>query len=336
MSITHHGSMDLFAPSRAVCSLAALFVTWKGFLLVVALGAALAPDYDTSTSLFLERMYGRNASVSLATAQLTRWDALYFMHSSIKGHVYEQEWAFGLGLPTLVGLVGALARRLAPSAGPSTTTTTTTMSAATYALEPMVAICLAHLAHFLAVLCLHRLTMLLSGNPRLAYLSAALHILSPAGLFLSAPYNEGPFACLSFVGNLLFAVALKSTSGSGRESKSKSRDPSQLSLQRHAAMIAAGLSFGLATAFRSNGLTSGLLFAVEAVNGLRRMASRPCRAGDAVSVAVALLGGLCVAAGSVVPQTLAWMRYCVPEGVVSRPWCAWAVPSIYTFVQEHY
>ncbi|KAG5930116.1 hypothetical protein E4U53_002299, partial [Claviceps sorghi] len=310
--------MDLFAPSRPVRSLAALFVTWKGFLLAVALGAALAPAYDTSTGLFLERMYGRNASIPLAAAQLTRWDALYSMHASVKGRVYEQEWAFGLGLPGLVGLIGAVARSLAPVLASSTPSTR-----AAYALEPVVAIFLAHLSHFLAVLYLHRLTMLLSGNPRLAHLSAALHILSPAGLFLSAPYNESPFACLSFLGNLLFAIGLK-------------RKRTQLA---HLAMIAAGLLFGLATAFRSNGLVSGLLFAVEAAGSLRSAAfsrSYSRRAGDMVSVAVAVLGGLCVAAGSAVPQTLAWMRYCAQEGGVSRPWCDRIVPSIYTFVQEQY
>ncbi|KAG5980625.1 hypothetical protein E4U55_003830 [Claviceps digitariae] len=321
MGISHHGVMDLFAPSRPVRSLATLFVTWKGFLLAVALGAALAPAYDTSTALFLERMYGPNASVSLPASQLTRWDALYFMHASVKGLVYEQEWAFGLGLPTLIGFISAVARRLARAVVPST-------YAVTYAVEPVMAICVAHLTHLLAVLCLHRLTMLLSANPRLAYLSAALHILSPAGLFLSAPYNESPFACLSFLGNLLFAIGLKSTS----ESKNHAR----LALQRHVALMAAGLAFGLATAFRSNGLTSGLLFAVEAVNGLRRVVSRSRCVGDVVSVAVAVLGGLCVAAGSVVPQTLAWMRYCARDGVVSRPWCDKLVPSIYTFVQEQY
>ncbi|KAG5927838.1 hypothetical protein E4U42_001723 [Claviceps africana] len=315
--------MHPFAPSRPVRSLAALFVTWKGFLLAVALGAALTPAYDTSTALFLERMYGRNASIPLAAAQLTRWDALYFMHASVRGHVYEQEWAFGLGLPALVG---AVARPLAPVVAPSTH--------AAYALEPVVAICLSHLTHLLAVLCLHRLTMLLSGNSRLAYLSAALHILSPAGLFLSAPYNESPFACLSFLGNLLFAVGAKGK----RKSESETNSGAQLA---HAAMIAAGLLFGLATAFRSNGLTSGLLFAVEAMSSLRSAVfscsrSRSLRAGDLVSVAVAVLGGLCVAAGSVVPQTLAWMRYCAREASVSRPWCDRIVPSIYTFVQERY
>ncbi|KAG6040270.1 hypothetical protein E4U41_001107 [Claviceps citrina] len=303
--------MDLFSPCRPVRSLTALFVTWKGFLLAVALGAALGPAYDTSTGLFFERMCGRNASIPVAAAQLTRWDALYSMHASIKGRVYEQEWAFGLGLPTLVGAIAAMARALWPVA-PST-----------YALEPVVAISVSHLAHFIAVLCLHRLTMLLSGNPRLAFLSAALHVLSPAGLFLSAPYNESPFACLSFLGNLLFAAGLKSA-----ETQRGAR-------RRHVAMIAAALSFGLATTFRSNGLTSGLLFAVEAVDSLRRLV-RSRRAGDLVSVAVALLGGLCVAAGSVVPQALAWTRYCAQDGGVSRPWCDKMVPSIYTFVQEQY
>ncbi|KAK2612980.1 ER membrane glycoprotein subunit of the GPI transamidase complex-like protein [Conoideocrella luteorostrata] len=308
---------QLFSPSRPTHSLTALFVTWKGFLLAIALAAALAPDYDTSTSLFFERVYSGNTTVPILAARLTRWDALYFMHSTKNGYIYEQEWAFGLGLPTAIAAISKPLSALTP---------------ANYALEPIVGIILAHLSHFIAVLSLHRLTVLLSDNSKLAFLSAALHIISPAGLFLSAPYNESPFACLSFIGNLLFAVGLQSKRGR---------------VAQQVAVITSGVFFGLATTFRSNGLASGLLFAVEVVNGLRLFASS-ARLGPLFSVAAPVLGGLCVAAGSVVPQTLAWMRYCRltdagagagagADGVsASRPWCDNMVPSIYTFVQDHY
>lgn len=306
VTTTHpsHITMDLFSPTRPIRSLTALFISWKTFLLAIALGAAIAPDYDTSTSLFFERMYGSNITIPIIASRLTRWDGLYFMHSTIKGYIYEQEWAFGLGLPTTVGAISRSLSAITP---------------ANYALEPLVAICLAHASHFIAVLSLHRLTMLLSGNAKLAFISSALHILSPAGLFLSAPYNESPFAGLSFVGNLLFAIGLKSK-------------PDRI--KRDAAMIAAGIFFGLATTFRSNGLTSGLLFAVEAGSSLLMFAQSPSLC-NLLSLVAPVLGGLCVAAGSVVPQTLAWVRYCGADSV-GRPWCEKLIPSIYSFVQDHY
>ncbi|TWU75038.1 ER membrane glycoprotein subunit of the GPI transamidase complex-like protein [Metarhizium rileyi] len=296
--------MEMFSSSQPIRSLTVLFLAWKGFLLAVAVGAAIAPDYDTSTSLFFDRMYGSNMTIPTLAARLTRWDALYFMHSTIKGYTYEQEWAFGLGLPTTVGAISRSFSSIMP---------------ANYALEPLIAIALAHVSHFVAVLALHRLTMLLSGNAKFALISSALHILSPAGLFLSAPYNESPFAGLSFVGNLLFAIALKSK-------------PNRF--KRDVAMVASGILFGAATGFRSNGLTSGLLFAVEAVQGLLLFAQVP-NLWNLLSMVAPVLGGLCVAAGSVIPQTLAWMRYCGSDAV-GRPWCEKMIPSIYTFVQDHY
>ncbi|GAO13372.1 hypothetical protein UVI_02013820 [Ustilaginoidea virens] len=295
--------MESCWPNRPIQSLTAIFLAWKSFLVAIALGTAVARDYDTSTGLFFDRMYGANATVPTLAAKLTRWDALYFMHSTIKGYVYEQEWAFGIGLPATVG---ALARTLAGFTRPS------------HAVEPMVAIAIAHASHFVAVLALHRLTMMLSCNARLAFIASALHIFSPAGLFLSAPYNESPFACLSFVGNLLFAMGLGT----------------QPTLRGEAAIVAAGTSIGLATTFRSNGLTSGLLFAGEALRRVVALINSPSPS-RLLSLATPVLGGLCVASGSVVPQVLAWVRYCQSSDV-SRPWCDTTFPSIYTFVQDHY
>ncbi|KZZ96810.1 GPI mannosyltransferase 2-like protein [Moelleriella libera RCEF 2490] len=303
------------AQRHPVRSLSILFILWKGFLVAIALGASLFPAYDTSTSLFIERMYGRNASISTLATQLTRWDALYFMHAAIKGQtVYEQEWAFGMGFPSAI-------RLLKPS-GIS---------------EPVVAIAMTHAAHYIAALCLYRLTLLLwTGNRRLAFLSAALHILSPAGLFLSAPYNESPFACLCFLGNLLFGMGI----GLG-----SSRDDACGQMRAAGTVVASGLVFGLATTFRSNGLSSGLMFAAEAAIRLHMFVQWPPRRRHLVAVGAAGVGGLFVAAGSLVPQTLAWKRYCTspsPMGSSSsssssmRPWCQQRIPSIYTFVQEHY
>ncbi|ODA80790.1 hypothetical protein RJ55_03750 [Drechmeria coniospora] len=299
----------LFNVSRPIQSLTALFVGWKAVLLAFALGAVIGPDYDTSTSLFFDRLYGNKTRVSPLAASLTRWDALYFVQHARQGYVFEQQWAFGAAMPGLVrALVSLIPSWMADGNG--------------VALEPLVAIALAHLAHLTAVLALYRLTMILSAERKLAFVASALHIFSPAGIFLSAPYAESPFAGLTFIGNVLFALSIKNRS-----------DP----LARSVLIVGAGIVFGLATAFRSNGLGSGVLFAVSAVHGLAALA-RERTVANLMGLAAAGIGGLCVAAGSALPQFVAWKRYCddaLPE-LGPRPWCSRTIPSIYTFVQEEY
>lgn len=298
---------DASLTTRPYLLLTLSFTVYKSLLLLIAACASIGPAYDTSTSLFLELLYGADTQTPLLARQLTRWDALYFMHSAKRGYVHEQEWAFGMGVPLVVNGVQYLATMLGLGT-PS---------------EPVVAIALAHVSHFVAVLALYELTMTLSSNRRISVVAALLHIISPAGLFLSAPYAEAPYSCLSFVGNLLFVKGL------GR---------SPCSSTRAVFLIAAGASFGLSSVFRSNGILSGILFAVEAVNHGLPLLRRPslCRLAKMIAP---IAGGLLVAAGTIGPQAVAWWRYCGPGkdvDVEPRPWCERAVPSIFTFVQAEY
>ncbi|KAG8667608.1 ER membrane glycoprotein subunit of the GPI transamidase complex-like protein [Fusarium poae] len=289
--------MNLFNyESRPILSLTTIFAAWKGFLLSIALGASIGPDYDTSTSLFFDIIHG--ASTPLAT-RLTRWDALYFMHDAVNGKVYEQEWAFGIGMPAAVrGICGLLGLRL---------------------WEPIVAIAISHVAHLSAVLALYQLTMVLCNDRKLAYLASVVHVLSPAGLFISAPYAESPFACMSFIGNLLYAISIKNNPDS---------------LKRNISVIGAGLAYGISCTLRSNGLFGGVLFAVEAVKCL--LALRDSFTVYKILRLIApVIGGILVAVGFVMPQVLAWMRYCNGGGE-QRSWCGQRIPSIYTFVQAEY
>ncbi|KAK7426574.1 ER membrane glycoprotein subunit of the GPI transamidase complex-like protein [Neonectria magnoliae] len=294
--------------TQPLLSLAAAFAAWKTFLLAIALAAAAAPDYDTSTAVFFDAVYGPAAAVPLLAARLTRWDALYFVASAHRGYVYEQEWAFNAGLPALVRLLGG---GFGSGSG-----------SGSGVWEPGVAIAVAHASHLVAVLALYRLTIVVCADRRLAFVAAAIHIFSPAGLFLSAPYAESPFTCLSFVGDLLFALGVKA----GPDS-----------LRRNASVAGAGVVFGLATTFRSNGLFGGLPFAVEAVQCLLAFANGPSFS-KILRLVAPVLGGLFVAAGAIIPQAIAWMRYCggnISEAEL-RPWCTRLIPSIYTFVQEEY
>jgi len=181
---------------------------------------------------------------------------------------------------------------------------------------------LATTAHYLSTLILYHLTLsifhLSPTSPLTAWLTSTLHILSPAGLFLSAPYAESLFAFLNFSGFWAYSAARNS----GK--------PVLL-------LPLAGLAFGAAASVRSNGLFSGLLFAYDAVallpHGLRLFASPQL----ATRAALIVFSGTLVAVGFAAPQVVAYRQFCMAPGVQEpRPWCNRVPPSIYTFVQDHY
>lgn len=167
---------------------------------------------------------------------------------------------------------------------------------------------------------LYRLGLEAWHDQVLALVAAILHILSPAGLFLSAPYAESSCALLTFSGYLLFARA---------------RRAGQSPIGRDGYTILSGILFGLATACRSNGILNGIPFAWEVLRHLPRLSQRPV---DTVRRLSALgVGGVCVGAGSIVPQAVAYLRFCSgASGLEPRPWCQGYLPSIYAFVQQHY
>lgn len=190
-------------------------------------------------------------------------------------------------------------------------------------LEGLVAILISHIAHLLSLPVLFHLTRAVfpTSPATLPFTVAALHIISPAGLFLSSPYGESSCALLSFTGCLLFT---KSLSGNAP------------STTRHdLVVLLSGISFGLATTFRSNGILNGLLLLEEAFRSLWRLNSDRNIATLRHLIATGI-SGLCVATGFLVPQYIAYTEYCGgPEGPM-RPWCTRSLPSIYTFVQDYY
>ncbi|KAL8797620.1 MAG: hypothetical protein Q9182_007170 [Xanthomendoza sp. 2 TL-2023] len=160
-----------------------------------------------------------------------------------------------------------------------------------------------------------------------ALVSASLHILSPAGLFLSAPYAESSFSLLNFFGFFLYALNLQA------------HDDGRLGL-RDMLALASGLAFGLATMFRSNGILSGLLFCYDIVRSILTLRSdaQPQRILASLRrVTFIGISGLLVATGSFFPQFLAYHEYCVQGKPEHRAmWCTHRVPSIYAWVQSHY
>ncbi|OAA62813.1 DUF409 domain containing protein [Niveomyces insectorum RCEF 264] len=311
--------------------LVALFVFWKTLLLAIAFVAYRAgPAYDTSGSIVVDAGGGdpsllppshayanTNASTTgpgsitrssgTFVARLISWDAVFFIQSTRRGYRYELEWAFSRGLPILVSLLRRALMSLGLVADPS---------------EPLLAVCVAHAAHLCAVLLLYRLGRVVwlgAAGQRVALVAACLHVLSPAGLFLSAPYAEGSCALLTFAGYALYAAA------------KAPRSP----LSADALFLGAGVLFGLATAYRSNGLLNGIVFAYEALAGTVAFVRTP-RLPLLRRLVVVVLSGLAVTAGSVVPQAMAYGLFCMAPDAPPRPWCTRWVPSIYAFVQAHY
>lgn len=99
---------------RGVKLLTLYFAGYKISLLVLAL---LSPGrgYDTSTSLLetdspslLLEPPPRLANPIL---KLVRWDAIYFTALAARGRIFEQEWAFGLGLSGLISGVKSSSSR---------------------------------------------------------------------------------------------------------------------------------------------------------------------------------------------------------------------------------
>ena len=105
-------SKELSAPWQGVRLLVVLFCLWKVVLFIV-IALAPGPGYDTS-SLLLNDANSRNVSAAncgeVATStplllKFVRWDAIYFLRIAQRKYVFEQEWAFGPGFPSLVSLV---------------------------------------------------------------------------------------------------------------------------------------------------------------------------------------------------------------------------------------
>ncbi|KAE8132409.1 GPI mannosyltransferase 2 [Aspergillus pseudotamarii] len=301
---------------RSSRSLLLLFVSWKALLLLLVVFSP-GPAYDTSTALLA---LGRNAAntdrhglltpvLGLLATNLTRWDAIYFTEIARRGCLFEQEWAFNLGFASLIRTLVDVLRHA------------TGISHAL--IESIIGITVAHAAHGMSAFVLYSLARAVFPGRKgrnLAFIAACLHILSPAGLFLSAPYGESTHALLSFMGSLLFVLSF-----------SHSGAPSTL----HDVLIPlSGILYGLATAARSNGLLNGMILFEEAVRLLYSMTKGITFAKTRRLIAVGM-AGICTGLGFVLPQYIAYEQFCINNSD-SRVWCLKTIPSIYSFVQDHY
>ncbi|KAK8184117.1 GPI mannosyltransferase 2 [Phyllosticta citribraziliensis] len=293
-------ALSLESPTRRpldhpVRALLLLIVSWKILLLSIAF-LSPGPGYDSSSALLLHHPLA---------LRLTRWDAVYFASSAERNHLYEQEWAFSWLLSRLISI----------------TANSLPLSAEPLAANVWAATIIANASHLLSVLALyHLMRRLFPTSPNIPFLTAALHVLSPAGLFLAAPYGEAPFSLLNFLGLLSFCHA-RQLNGTHP-------------VTYLWCMLTTGLCFGLATAVRSNGLLNGLILLYDAPEILHGLLSSPHKTPCLRSLAAYALAGVLTASGLIVPQWIAYQHYCTAE--TPRPWCNKSLPSIYTFVQHHY
>jgi len=92
------GKAAVIAADSSIGRLLQLFSAWKLVLFVVAC-ANPGPGYDTSTRILFDQHRTRPAAwldklLEPVLLRLTRWDAVYFASGSMRGQVFEQEWAF--------------------------------------------------------------------------------------------------------------------------------------------------------------------------------------------------------------------------------------------------
>ncbi|KAF2812688.1 mannosyltransferase [Mytilinidion resinicola] len=306
-------------------SLALLFLLWKALLLVVAV-ASPGPGYDTST-VILQRAGAVGAGEKHASSifhvlgerlalKLTRWDAIYFVKSAERGYLNEQDWAFSWAFSRLIRY---LAKIVSPQA-----------DNAPFNTYVWAGIAISHVSHLLSVLVLYRLFIRVQSDAnehRSAFLAASLHIVTPAGLFLSAPYGEALFSFLNFSGMLLYIES--------------QRDQSQNSwgALRGCHIIASGALFSMAASIRGNGLLSGLIFVYDVVTHLPRLLSYSLSLNDFRKLLSTTVAGSLIIVGFFGPQWLAYDEYCGQTYMSSkygRSWCLRYVPSIYSWVQSHY
>ena len=195
--------------------------------------------------------------------------------------------------------------------------------------EAVTAISIASIAHLLSVFVLFRLVQLLTaGSPThngVPFVAAALHVLSPAGLFLTAPYAESIFSFLSFSAMLAYC-----------KSDPRLNENQARSIRHDFYIILSGLLLGSAAMIRSNALFAGSIYAYDLFALSRSFVPIPRRFDDVRKALCLILAGLFIVFGFAYPQTIAYNEYCNNATEEMPVWCSAIPPSIYTYVQEHY
>ncbi|KAF2434450.1 hypothetical protein EJ08DRAFT_466941 [Tothia fuscella] len=306
-------------------SLIVLFFAWKALLLAVAF-CSPGPGYDTSAQIIFGAPLDERAGLA---QKLVRWDAIYYTSIATRGYTHEQEWAFGWGFTRLLAFL----------ADYIPFTASKLLNVAYYGMI------VANLSHLISVLVLYCIAIELplcrkSRRTQFAFIAAVCQILSPAGLFLCAPYGEALFSLLSFLS--LWMYTLSHTQGNEVPYTS----------QHDVYLVLSGICFGLSSTIRGNGIFSGIIYAYDAVlwgaSLLERLGfpflililpshiQKHVRLFQWRRLPATIVAGALVGIGFVVPQYIAYKEYCSEDLETRQPWCSKLPPSIYSWVQNHY
>lgn len=312
-----------------------IFCLWKALLLTLA-AFCPGPGYDTSALMLLDPTANRHNNFSKLsrsgrlTLNLFRWDALYFVKAAERGKVHEQEWAFSWAYSKLLDFVGQC-KWSELLVGVEVDTPMDLSSSFETGLQQYIAagMVISNVCHLLSVIVLYRLLTITVGSQQrqqTPFVAAILHILTPASLFLSAPYAEALFSLLNFTGMLLYV-----------QSRAQARAQAHCSVQEDIYKLGSGIFFASATLTRSNGLLSGLIFLYDVVRYLLCIISMRLTIHDARRIFVTCVAGGTVALGYLWPQYLAYTEFCSGDRSYDSPsWCKRTLPSIYSWVQSHY
>ena len=246
-----------------------------------------------------------------------------------RGRVFEQEWAWGWGYTRLLSLVSKGWSSESIEIQVSRLNSISVIPGA--ALSPLYAqayagVIISHVAHLSSVIILYGLVHHLpimdkKQRRKVAFVAASLHVFSTAGLFLSAPYSESLFSMLNFLGVLLHA-----------------RIPWEMPLEKYGpfsllSLLLSGACFGLATTVRSNGLFSGLVY----FHHVYMLFHSRINLRTIVTIVVIGISAAIILSGMLFPQYMAYQEFCIaPSASELRPWCTRTLPSVYSWVQEHY
>lgn len=209
------------ASLRVRYKVVAKFALQSRFIVIVIqfLANILIPDHDAGVfnppRTNQESVTWLDSVISTIFGGFRRWDALYFLHIAEHGYTYENCVAFFPLYPTIVSLAKAVSS-MCP-----------VLSVSVSLLLFGVAF---NIVTFIAAsLLLLRLGEKLLQDDRLAYYAALLFCINPASIFMTAPYTETLFVCLS-LGGMLCATCNR--------------------------LLLAALLFGASSLARSNGVVS--------------------------------------------------------------------------------
>lgn len=257
--------------------------------------------------------------LEVLTEGLTRWDAQYFLHIAEYGYTYENTLAFFPLFPLILRFLALPFQIIANNAFHITAVP---FFLTTHDTLVLMSIVLNSVLFVHSALLLHRLTLKVTKNEMISYISALLFCVNPASIFFSAAYSETLFCFLTL--NALLYIE------SGH-------------------LMWGSVLIGLSSMARSNGLISIGYIAHRLLKTKKNSLS------IVFSVIVFVSCVIFSSLPFVAYQFYCYTKYCVtsehrlPEVITSHaqlngyvlpgvrsPWCDAPIPLAYSYVQKHY